>query len=384
MTRLGSTQEAKQIYIDILTLTPQNITARERLVGIYQREGDSKSALYHLDRLIKDEFDNPDYLLSKAGLLIALKDNENAKKTLNIVENFIAQDAARLLRLSDQLLLINEEDRALAAMEKAQSAAPDSSMIALAHVRLLLQLDKVNEANVLLASIAPKQQGNANYWLLKGRALAVEERDEQALAAYRRALSLDIDFAPPLIAIYNYALNERYVDVFIEESKAIIKQNPKNLLAKSLLAQYLYFIRDFAAATALYHELVQIPETPSPAQAYNRLAIMAMEMGTEGAESIVRAESYIIKAYELDPSSSKILDTFGWLKAQQGQYETSLKMLRDAFARDANDPNIRYHLGYTLAELGRIEEAKEELTFAVNVNRPFFKRPEAQSLLDSL
>jgi putative PEP-CTERM system TPR-repeat lipoprotein len=384
LTRLGRTQEAKQIYLDILTLTPQNVAAKERLVAIYQREGDSKSALYHLDRLIKDEFDNPDYLLTKAGLLVALKDYDAARKTLNIVENFIAQDASRLLRLSEQLLSINEEDRALAAIQKAQLAEPNSSIIALAHVRLLLQLEKVNDANALLASIAAAQQGNANYWLLKGRALAAENRDDQALDAYRQALKLDSNFAPPLIAIYNYALNERYVDTFIEESEAIIKQNPNNLLAKSLLAQYLYFIRDFEESTTLYNELVRIPETPSPAQAYNRLAIMAMEMGLGSAESIENAERSITRAYELDPSSSKILDTFGWLKAQQGQYETSLKMLRDAFARDANDPNIRYHLGYTLAKLGRIEEAKEELTFAVNVERPFFKRPEAQSLLDSL
>ena len=61
-----------------------------------------------------------------------------------------------------------------------------------------------------------------------------------------------------------------------------------------------------------------------------------------------------------------------------------LKMLRDAFARDANDPNIRYHLGYTLAKLNRIEEAKKELEYAVNVERPFFRRPQARALLESL
>ena len=101
-------------------------------------------------------------------------------------------------------------------------------------------------------------------------------------------------------------------------------------------------------------------------------------------DSLETAHAHANTAFELQPNSAKILDTFGHIKALRGEYETSLKLLRDAFARDANDPNIRYHLGYTLAKLGRIEEAKEELTFAVNVKRPFFKRPEAQSLLDSL
>ena len=49
-----------------------------------------------------------------------------------------------------------------------------------------------------------------------------------------------------------------------------------------------------------------------------------------------------------------------------------------------SDPNIRYHLGYTLAKLNRIEEAKKELEYAVNVERPFFRRPQARALLESL
>ncbi len=32
----------------------------------------------------------------------------------------------------------------------------------------------------------------------------------------------------------------------------------------------------------------------------------------------------------------------------------------------------------------QLEEAKEELDFAVNIERPFFMRPQAQALLDSL
>ncbi|MDO6566146.1 PEP-CTERM system TPR-repeat protein PrsT [Alteromonas sp. 1_MG-2023] len=378
LTRQGLAEQAKQIYIDILTLTPSNAAARERLVALYQSEGDTKNALYHLDRLIKDDFDNPDYLLNKAGLLIALNDIENAKKTLNIVESFIKQDAPKLLRLSALLMQLNEETKALGAMEKAQAAAPSSSFILLAHARLLLQLDKVSEAKKLLSSVKGKDSDNANYWLLKGDIFAAEGNDDEALQAYQHSLKLDSRFAPPLIAIYNYALEERYVDTFIEQSESLIKNNPDNLLAKNLLAQYLFFIRDFSQSMKLYEEIIDEPNIPSPAQAYNRLAIMSMEMDTGNAER------YIAKAFELDSSSPKILDTYGWLKAQQTQYETSLKLLRDAFARDANDPNIRYHLGYTLAKLGRVEEAKEELTFAVNVNRPFFKRPEAQSLLDSL
>ncbi len=157
-----------------------------------------------------------------------------------------------------------------------------------------------------------------------------------------------------------------------------MSESENNLLAKNLLAQYLFFIQEFDESIALYKELVEEPNLLNPAEAFNRLAIMHIE------KSLVTAKNYARQAYELQPNSSKILDTYGHIKALQGDYEGSLRMLRDAFARDASDPNIRYHLGYTLAKLNRIEEAKKELEYAVNVERPFFKRPQARALLESL
>ena len=127
-----------------------------------------------------------------------------------------------------------------------------------------------------------------------------------------------------------------------------------------------------------YLQLIEDNNVLNPAEVYNRLAIMSLE------NSLPNAKKKITQAFELQPNSAKILDTYGYIKALDGDYEGSLRMLRDAFARDAKDPNIRYHLGYTLAKLNRIDEAKKELTVAVNVERPFFMRPQAKRLLDSL
>ena len=378
LTKARSLEEAKQIYLDILTLNPSNTGARERVSSLYQQQGDTKNALYHLDLLIKDDFDNADYLLRKTALQLQAGERTDAEKTLSIVRNFINDDAGRLIVYAEQARTIGKNDNALNAMARANEVASTSSYVTLRYVSLLLDLQKNDKAQSLLTTIPKSEQQNPVYHFLKGRLAANKGDSESAIKDFTKALEVDATFAQAFIAIYNYALNEQFVDVFLKTARELVSEDENNLLAKNLLAQYLFFIQEFDESIALYKELVEQPNLLNPAEAFNRLAIMHME------SSLITAKNYAIQAYDLQPNSAKILDTYGHIKALQGDYEGSLKMLRDAFSRDASDPNIRYHLGYTLAKLNRIKEAKKELEYAVKVERPFFNRPQARTLLESL
>ena len=378
LSKEGELDKAKQIYLDILTLSPSNMAARERLSSLYQQQGDTKNALYHLDLLLKDDFDNADYLLRKAALQIQTNERADAEKTLSIVRNFINNDVGKLITYMEQVRAIGNNEAAEAAMARAYEISNGNTFVTLRYASLLLDLQNNEKAKTLLSSLSKEQQQSPVYHFLTGRLNANLDKSESAVNAYKRALAIDPSFAQAFIAIYSYALNEQFVDVFLSTAREMVKENGNNLLAKNLLAQYLFFIRDFEESTTLYEELVEEPNLLNPAEAYNRLAIMSIE------NSLVTARNYAQKAFELQPNSASILNTYGHIKALRGEYEQSLKMLRDAFARDAKDPNIRYHLGYTLAKLNRIDEAKKELEYAVNVERPFFKRPQARALLESL
>ncbi|WP_394221050.1 XrtA/PEP-CTERM system TPR-repeat protein PrsT [Alteromonas gracilis] len=378
LAKAGNIDEAKQIYLDILTLTPSNTGARERVSSLYQRQGDTKNALYHLDLLIKDEFDNADYLLQKAALQFETNQRADAEKTLSIVRNFINDDAGKLISYADQARRIGNDKEAKEAMARAYEIASSSILVTLRYSSLLLDFQDNDKAQSILASVPTDQQQNPVYHFLRGRLEANKGNDARAVKAFTKALEIDTAFAQAFVALYNYALNEQFVDVFLDTARQLVAENENNLLAKNLLAQYLFFIQEYDESIALYKELITEPNLLSLAEAFNRLAIMHVD------KSLDTAKNYAQQAHDLQPNSAKILDTYGHIKALQGDFEGSLKMLRDAFARDANDPNIRYHLGYTLAKLERIEEAKKELEFAVNVERPFFKRPQAQALLESL
>jgi len=47
---------------------------------------------------------------------------------------------------------------------------------------------------------------------------------------------------------------------------------------------------------------------------------------------------------------------------------------------NAQDPDLRYHLAYTLAKLGRIAESKRELNIVLSDFKDFSKRSEAEAL----
>ena len=366
------------IYNDVLTLNPQNTAAREKLVEIYQNQNELDQALYHVERLIKDEFDNPKFLLTKASIQLRLGQRSEAEKTLAIASHFVKQDVQSLVSYSDLMLALGKVNEALASLSEAEQKAPNNTRLTMQRIRLEIQSDMLDEASSSLQKVASKNQQNPNYWLLRGMLALKKSAPDNAKDYYLKALTLDENFGQPLLGLYNFALQEKYVDVFLSEAERISEKHPQNLLAKNLLAQYLFFIREYDKSIPLYLELASAPQILNKAEVLNRLAQMHIE------SDINKAADYANQAYAIDGNDPLILDTMGWVKSKQGDLVGALENMRDAYARDARNPNIRYHLGAILLELGRIEEAKDELEYAVNVDRPFFNRPKAQALLDKI
>ena len=178
--------------------------------------------------------------------------------------------------------------------------------------------------------------------------------------------------------LYEFAIRGGDKEVFVTQAEAIVKTYPKNILAKNILAQFYYIEQDFTRARALYKSLLKQEESINRPMVLNTLAIMALD------EDIEVAHKYITQAFELNSTHPEILDTLGWVLVQKGQLEDGLGHLRKAFARDSNNPEIRYHIGFALVKLNRNKEAIEELQKAVSVQRPFYNRNKAQTLLDSI
>ena len=221
LSKAGNLEEAKQIYLDILTLTPSNTGARERVSSLYQQQGDTKNALYHLDLLIKDDFDNADYLLRKAALQLEAGQRADAEKTLSIVRNFINDDAGKLIAYADQARSVDNNENALDAMARAYEIANTSTFVTLRYVSQLLDKQNNDKAQSLLTTIPANQQKNPVYYFLKGRLAANKGNSERAIREFEKTLDVDATFAQAFVAIYNYALTVSYTHLTLPTNREV-------------------------------------------------------------------------------------------------------------------------------------------------------------------
>lgn len=369
---------AIEIYSDVIVLNPRNEYAKSQLAKLHLSLGNYDDALYQLDRLLAENFDNPDYLLQKAQILLYLKKYEEVERTLTIVQRFNNLPADSLILMSQLQRELKDFSGAIDSLSKAEALEPENSFITLDKVKLLISSDKLDAAQTILKKIEADNLTNPNYWLVKALYANAKNLSDNAIEYLKKTLELNPNFHQALIVLYDMSLKGGNNNLFTTEAEKVLQSNPNNLLAKNLLAQYYYFQQDFLNATRLYGELLNSENLINRAEIFNKMAIMSLDVDLQ------QSATFIKQAFVLAENDARILDTYGWVLSLQEQYDEGLGLLRKAFARDANNPEIRYHLGYTLIKLGRNEEAKKELSLAVNVQRPFYNRPKAQALLDTL
>jgi tetratricopeptide (TPR) repeat protein len=93
---------------------------------------------------------------------------------------------------------------------------------------------------------------------------------------------------------------------------------------------------------------------PNNANAYNALGYSFLDRNVRVAEGMRMVE----KAYELAPNDAAIMDSMGWGRYRQGQFDESLEFLHRAYKADP-DPEIAAHLGEVLWMRGDKDQARE-------------------------
>ena len=90
--------------------------------------------------------------------------------------------------------------------------------------------------------------------------------------------------------------------------------------------------------------------------------------------NLEEAEQMLVKANQLLPDDPAIMDSMGWLRYRQGQFDEAIKWLEDAY-KQFPDPEIAAHLGEALWISGAQGEAQELIEQALVDN------PEDEKLL---
>jgi tetratricopeptide (TPR) repeat protein len=317
--RLGNTNRAAQLYLDLLKELPEapelRASLHARLTEIYLRAADRHRAAEQLRAILADDPANPaaHYYLGS----IAFDD----KKWSEAADHF-----------RDTMLLNPQFEQAYYDLARA-----------------LINLNK------------------------PGDALGTLEEARRRFAANNEKFELEFLCG---IACTREKAYSRAWDYFTRAESIALTKEPKRL------NQYLYFELGAVAerkgdyATAEKHFQKSLELAPDFAEALNYLGYM----WAEHDQHLEKAREYIEKALKAEPKNGAYLDSLGWVLFKLRQPQAALDyVLRASQALEEPDPIVFDHLGDIYSALQQPEKAREawRKSLAIEPNEAIRKKLDA-------
>ena len=280
----------------------------------------------------------------------------------------------------------------------------DNPEMAMSYVRVLIELERYQEATEQLQAITRKNPKLTDAWLVLGSLQFEQRQDKEAEASLARYVSL-ATHGPTDTSTrgLNQAQTRRAALLARQgkmgQARALIQQIPANnadeqrsrvLAEVQLLREHRQWQAAFDLLAAnsgndidlvyeqamLAEKLNQLDEmekllrqviaqNPSYYNAYNALGFSLADRNMRLPE----AKQLIIKALTFAPNDPFITDSLGWVEYRMGNLGSALSYLQKAY-KDRADAEIAAHLGEVLWKMKREDEAvkiwREGLNIAPN------------------
>lgn len=363
-------------WLDRARVQPQGaITAGNRLAELHLRTAAIDKALEVAKEVLLRAPENLTTLGLVARAQLAKGDSKSARQTLNDMARYANFDPAAQFEVARLQVLANNASGANYSLDKALSTQPDFLPALILRTEIEIRQSEFAKAEQRIRQIGAQSAGEAIALRLQGDLAMARGQQNAALTAYGNALKKDdsADMALRLFRAHAAAGDLVKGAAFLN---TWLKKHPDNTLILRTIGDAELQLGNLAAARTAYEKLLKLQ--PDEALVWNNLAHVA------SAQNDKSASSFAERAYALRPNDPIVIDTLGWLLFRQGQVDRGLALLRDARLRDANNPEIRYHLAAALAKSGRTTEAREELTQALKMGTSFTGIEDARRLQNEL
>ena len=334
------TEEAKQIYNDILLKFPQNKRAQKGLASLNQttrmtanedppqEEVSTLKKLYHQGQLSN--------VVEKAKPLSIKYPNSL------FVWNILGASQKGLGKSYD----------ALKAFKKVISLSPNNPD-GFSNLGVTLQeqgkLDEAIEAFNKALSIKPDY---AEVYYNMGIALQDHGNLQEAIDAYKKTLSIKPDYAQAHNNIGNVLLEQRKFKESIEAYKKALTLNPNYAQAQLNMGNAQKGQRNFQEAIEAYNNAIIIK--PDCAEAYFNIGIVLQEQ-----EKLEKASEAYKNALSHKPDYAQAHNNIGNVLRKLGRLEEAIEAYKNALSLMPDYAEAFNNMGITLYELGKLGEAIE-------------------------
>ncbi len=280
--------------------------------------------------------------LRALGTAEALEAEKGLQTALLLNQNRVTEGIAFL---ESQIGAGSDDLRAIAMIVQTQARAGD-----LAAARSTL------DAELL------KRPDEPQLILLDAGLHALAGENAEAEAVLRDVIAKDPAAEAPARLLYGVLLSDGRADEATAVLDSALARQPASGTLRWLKAGELERAGDFEGAIAIYESMYA--ENSADVVVANNLASLITTHRTD-PESLERAFAVARRLRGSDVPAFQ--DTYGWIEYRRGNLEEALRHLEPAAAGLAQDALTQFHLGMVYAALNRPEDARRQLTLALEI-----------------
>ena len=332
-------ESAVSLYKKLVSLYPDNRTAQERLMGLYNTLG-QKDNINELIGNIQNQ--------SKPG--------DPGRQTLGIyyLQNSRFADAIAEFDLIVTAWPDDSKSRYYLAWAYEGSGLPEK---ALEHFRLIKK-DSEYFAN---------SQIHISY------ILSDMDKDEEAIDSLKKAINVKNNEASLYLALSSlYEGKNDYKNSAITLQEGL-KYDEKNIEILFRLGIALDKSGDRASGITQMNKVFEMD--PDNADSLNYIGYSYAEEGINLDEAL----NMIQRALKISPDSGYIIDSLGWIYYRKGLYDEALDSLMKAFSIKSDDPTIAEHLGDVYLKKNEYQRSLEMYQKALSL-----KHQESNKILEKI
>jgi putative PEP-CTERM system TPR-repeat lipoprotein len=262
-------------------------------------------------------------------------------------------------RIGALRLKLQDKNGATASFQRAAQMQPNALEPKAALASLMFADGKRSEAigaAQALKVFAPKNPLGA---ILLGDFLTADGKKSEALTQYKEAYSLQKSTVAATKIYQSLQANGNVADAS-QFLRTHWQAFPTDLAFMLDTSEWLLEKKEWKEAVAVLNQVLKISKDNT--QALNNAAIAMHQLKEPRAVELAQ------RAYQLEPNSFAIQDTFGYILLEQNKLEQALPILKAAAEKAPRNPEVRLHYGQALAKKGDGAGAKEQAKQALQNN----------------
>jgi tetratricopeptide (TPR) repeat protein len=364
-----------------LKIAPRSDNIQEALVRTYLIKRDFTAAKSQLETILEKNPQNVMAGVQLGDLLLATKAVYRAEKQYRELIRHNPDKAIGYQRLARSHLLQNEAGKAQAVLLEGYEMNPDSNVLLKALVQAHLAEKNFRDAMDLCEVRIRERPEDPFAYNLMGLVEIGEKHYDRAETSLLRAVDLRPEWPDPHnnLALLYLAQNKR--QEALGRYKEAIDLRPDHPTAYMALGAIYEQLKQFDAAKKIYTDAME--KMPNHWGIINNMAFISCETAS-GKDELKNALTLALKAQNLNPDSSEVIDTLGWLYYKLGDYPRARSHIESVLKRVPDSPVTNYHMAAILIASGQTKAARARLETALNTRQYYIGMEEARALLVKL